>query len=253
MQALILAAGMGTRLAPLTTHTTKCMVPLHGRPLIAYMLDGLAQAGISRVVMVVGHGADAVQAALGDSHADLPIAYIENPDYRTTNNIYSLALAAPQLQEEDTLLIESDLIVAPSILRACAEEPGQAVALVAPYEAWMDGTVTLLGPDRSVRRFVSKQLLEPELARSYYKTVNIYKLGRSFARGCFVPELERCLASAGPQNYYETVFGRIVEQGLAPIRAVIVEGAPWYEIDTPEDLAVAERLFDRRRRSGSDQ
>lgn len=243
MQAVILAAGMGTRLAPLTSHTTKCMVPLHGRPLIAYMLDGLAQAGISRVVMVVGHGAETVKAALGEFYADLPITYVENAEYRTTNNIYSLALAAPQLQEDDTLLIESDLIVAPSILRACAQEPGEAVALVAPYRAWMDGTVTLLAPDRTVRRFISKQLLDPALAESYYKTVNIYKLGREFARSCFVPELERSLASAGRHVYYETVFGTIVEQGLATIRALVVDGAPWYEIDTPEDLAVAERMF----------
>lgn len=243
MQAVILAAGMGTRLAPLTAHTTKCMVPLRGRPLIAHMLDGLAEVGVSRVVMVVGHGAETVKAALGESHATLPIAYVENPDYRTTNNIYSLALAAPQLQEDDTLLIESDLIVAPSILRACIETPGEAVALVAPYAAWMDGTVTLLGPDRTVQRFVPKQRLEPALAESYYKTVNIYKLGRAFACGCFVPELERCMASAGRQIYYETVFGQIVDLALAPIRAAIVEGAPWYEIDTPEDLAAAERMF----------
>jgi NDP-sugar pyrophosphorylase family protein len=243
MQAVILAAGMGTRLAPLTAHTTKCMVPLGGRPLIAHMLDGLAALGVGRAVLVVGHGAAHVRSALGARHLGVELAYVENPDYRTTNNIYSLALAAHALCEDDTLLIESDLIVAPSILRSCAEEDSEAVAAVARYASWMDGTVTLLGPGRSVRRFVPKQDFDAAHADHYYKTVNIYKLGRRFARDCFVPELAHCMARAGRTIYYETVFGQIVERGLAPVRAVVVDDAPWYEIDTLDDLAVAERMF----------
>jgi len=243
MQALILAAGMGTRLGPLTAGGPKCMVPLHGRPLIARLLDGLAGLGLRRAVLVVGHGADALRAALGDSYAGLPIAYVDNPDYRTTNNSYSLALAAPALCADDTLLLESDLVLDPAILRACAAAPGPAVAVVAPYASWMDGTTALLDGDGFVHRFVPKGAFDPALAPAYHKTVNVYRFSRPFCEDCLVPELRGHLARAGAQDYYELVLGAVVERGLARVRALVVDGPPWYEIDTPADLHAAEALF----------
>lgn len=243
MQALILAAGMGSRLAPLTDRSTKCMVRLHGRRLIEYMLDGLRELGLSRAVVVVGHGGAEVRSVLGDCYQGLPICYVDNPDYRTTNNIYSVHLAAPHLCAEDTLLIESDLIVDPAILHACAHEPGPCAAAVAPYEPWMDGTVTLLDESRAVRRFVPKRAFEPARASSYYKTVNIYKLHRDFCRELFLPGLRGHVERASTGSYYEQVLGEIVERGLAPVRGVVVDSAPWYEIDTTADLRAAEQIF----------
>lgn len=243
MQALILAAGMGSRLAPLTDNSTKCMVPLHGRPLLAYMLDGLRELGLSRAVVVVGHGAAAVRALLGDCYLGLPISYVENPDYRTTNNVYSVYLAGAQLAAEDTLLIESDLIVDPAILHACAAAAGPAVAVLAPFEPWMDGTVTLLDEELFVRRFVPKGAIEPALIDSYFKTVNIYKLTRDFCRDHFLPGLQSHVDRASTGIYYEQVLGEIVERGLARVRGVVVRSAPWYEIDTTADLRAAEELF----------
>jgi choline kinase len=243
MQALILAAGMGSRLGALTAEATKCMVRLHGRRLIERLFDGLAGLGLSRAVLVVGHGAAELRAALGHRFAGLPIVYVENPDYRGTNNIYSLSLAAEELCADDTLLIESDLVLDPAILRMCAHSDGPAAAAVASYQPWMDGTVTLLDAEGWVARFVPKQALDPARPAGYYKTVNIYRLGRRFCADLLVPELRAHMARVGAHVYYEEVLGRIVDEGRSRVRAVVVDGLPWYEIDTAEDLRAAEALF----------
>lgn len=242
MQALILAAGMGTRLGSLTAASAKCMLRVHGRRLIERLFDGFAGLGLRRVVLVVGHGAAELRAMLGESYAGLPIVYVYNPAYRNTNNIYSLALAASELCADDTLLLESDLVVDPRILRACAAASAPAAAAVARYQPWMDGTVTLLDDQGFICRFVPKRAIDPN-ATGYHKTVNIYRLGRDFCVDCLAPELQANLARAGKQIYYEEVFGGIVERGLAQFKALVVDHLAWYEIDTAADLRAAEALF----------
>jgi NDP-sugar pyrophosphorylase family protein len=242
MQALILAAGMGTRLGELTAVSPKCMLRLHGQRLIERLFDGLAGLELRRVIVVVGHGAEELRTALGDALAGLPISYITNPQYRTTNNIYSLALALPALCADDTLLIESDLVLDPAILHACAAGAAPVVAAVATYAPWMDGTVTQVNPDGEITCFLPRGAYDPTAA-TYYKTVNLYRLDRAFCADCLAPELHAHLERAGPGVYYEEVFGRIVAHGMARMRAVVVDGIDWYEIDTVADLRAAEAIF----------
>src|SRR5205823_15092450 len=134
---------MGRRLGKLTEQSTKFMVRLNGRPLASYTLDALVEAGIERVVLVVGHGADELRAFVGDAYRGVPVVYVVNPDYATTNNIQSLLLAREQLEQDDTLLLESDIVFEPSILVDCLSAAAPNLAVVARHEAWMDGTVAL--------------------------------------------------------------------------------------------------------------
>src|SRR5205809_4074749 len=111
---------MGRRLGKLTENSTKCMVRLGPRRLIEYTLDAVVDVGAARIVMVVGHGADEVRAFLGATWRGVPIEYVENVEYQRTNNIYSLLLAGPYLAEDDSLVLESDVVFDPEILRECA-------------------------------------------------------------------------------------------------------------------------------------
>ena len=87
MQAVILAAGRGQRLGKLTARFTKCMVTVNGRRLIEYTLDALVETGVSRVVLVVGHGADEVRAFVGDSYRGLLVEYVENQAFDRTTRV----------------------------------------------------------------------------------------------------------------------------------------------------------------------
>ena len=128
MQAIILAAGMGKRLGELTKDNTKCMVKVNGVSLIDRVLTQLSTINLSKVIIVVGYQGKKLQDYLGNSHKGMPLQYIENPVYDKTNNIYSLSLAKKELQEDDTLLIESDLILDDALLPMLVNNPSPNLA-----------------------------------------------------------------------------------------------------------------------------
>ncbi len=243
MQAVILAAGLGKRLGAATRHSTKCMVDLNGRRLVEYALDALILAGVERIVVVVGHGADEVRAFLGDEQAGIPVHYVTNPVYAETNNIYSLLLARDYLEQDDTLLLESDVVFEPEILLACVSHPAPNVAVVAAYEPWMDGTVTVLDECQRVVRIVSKREFCRAESAGYFKTVNLYKLSRAFSRCRFMPFLAAYVGVEGRGHYYEDVLRALVYMGADDLMALPVGERLWYEIDEPQDLDIAGVLF----------
>ena len=131
MQAIILAAGMGKRLKSLTVDNTKCMVEVNSTPLIKRMLSQLDGLGLSRIVLVVGYHAEILRQFVQSLPLKTPVVYVENTDYAKTNNIYSLFLAREYLLQEDTLLLESDLIFEDSVLQALLHDSYPSLALVA--------------------------------------------------------------------------------------------------------------------------
>lgn len=174
MQAIILAAGMGRRLGEHTKHNTKCMLPVNGYRLIDRMLTQLSRLDLKRVVIVVGYQSRNLIDHIGDRYDGLlNIEYLENPIYDRTNNIYSLAIAKDKLQEDDTLLLESDLIFEEGMLDLVLSSPYPNVALVAKYETWMDGTMVRINDDCDILNFVPKKAFRYEDVDTYYKTVNI--------------------------------------------------------------------------------
>jgi len=243
MQAIILAAGMGKRLGELTRNSTKCMVKVDGKRLIEYALDALAAQGIRKAVIVTGHGADEFPSVLGSSYAGIGISYVHNPDYARTNNIYSLFLARQDMEDDDTILLESDLIFDPVIIRDCVLHPSPNVAVVARFEPWMDGTVTRLGDDHDITCFLGKkEMVEADLAH-YFKTVNIYKLSKKFCRDQFFPFLDVYIRTKGLNEYYEEVFKLLTFIDRGALKALDVSGRLWYEIDDIQDLDIAHALF----------
>ena len=144
MQAVILAAGMGKRLKELTRNNTKCMVKVNGVTLIERMLRQLDKHNLSRVIIVIGYESEKLIKYIATLNTKTPIVYINNSIYDKTNNIYSLALASEHLCNEDTLLLESDLIFDDSVIDCILDDPRENLALVDKYESWMDGTCVKL-------------------------------------------------------------------------------------------------------------
>lgn len=243
MQAIILAAGMGKRLGRLTQNNTKCMVKVNGVSLIERMLRQLDSLSLKRVVIVVGYKGQNLIDYIGTLDVKTPIEYIENPIYDKTNNIYSLSLAQKELQEDDTLLVESDIIVEDSVLRMLVDDPYDTLALVDKYESWMDGTVMKINEDGSIREFIPGKNFRFQDKDEYYKTVNIYKFSRHFSVSHYVPFLNAYTKALGENEYYEQVLRVISMLDYPVIRAKKLTGQAWYEIDDIQDLDIAESLF----------
>ncbi|MGP1459752.1 MAG: aminotransferase class I/II-fold pyridoxal phosphate-dependent enzyme [Treponema sp.] len=248
MQAIILAAGMGKRLKSYTKDATKCMVKVNGKTLIEYTIEALIQNKIWRLVVVVGYkGAllkDFIASKFNKENLNgMKIEYIENPVYDTTNNIYSLFLAGSEMAKDDTILLESDLIFKPEILSRLIASPDKNLAVVSPFEAWMDGTCTLLDENRCITGMLDKVRFNWEDTAHYYKTVNIYKFSKEFSAQYYLPFLDAYQKAFGKNEYYEQVLKVISFLSSASLKGLIVSGSDWYEIDDPADLAIAEDRF----------
>jgi histidinol-phosphate/aromatic aminotransferase/cobyric acid decarboxylase-like protein/GTP:adenosylcobinamide-phosphate guanylyltransferase len=244
MQAIILAAGMGRRLGELTRENTKCMVSVNGVRLIDRLLGQLSGLGLQRVIIVVGYQGQKLMDYIGYRYDDkLKIEYAENPIYDKTNNIYSLSLVKEQLQEDDTLLIESDLIFSDRLFPMILENTYPNLALVAKYESWMDGTMVRLDSENNIVNFVPKKAFKYEDVDSYFKTVNIYKFSQAFSRHKYVPFLEAYCHALGNNEYYEQVLRVITLLDNAELKALPIGNEKWYEIDDIQDLDIAETIF----------
>lgn len=233
--ALLLAAGTGTRLQPLTHNAPKCLSEINGVPILEQQVRCLEQWGFERLVVVLGHQGDQIREFLARSGSNLKVSYIHNPDYRTTNNLYSLWLAREAVNES-FLLLECDLLFEPGLLAGMLQP--DRIALASP-QPWMQGTTVTLD---DLQRVVAFQLGggAPQDALAY-KTVNIYSLSLSTWH-C----MRRCLdvyVSLGRVNdYYEAVFRDMAADGTYNAVAVSFDHGNWYEIDTIEDLCAAESL-----------
>ena len=235
---------MGRRLGEHTAENTKCMVKVGGVSLIDRLLGQLSALDINRVVIVIGYKGEELKRHIGNRYTDkLTIEYVENSVYDRTNNIYSLSLAKHRLQEDDTLLIESDLIFSSKLFDMILADPHPNVALVAKYESWMDGTMVRIDADRNIVNFVPKKAFSFDDVDTYYKTVNIYKFSREFSRSKYVPFLDAYCSALGNNEYYEQVLRVITLLDNTDLKALPVGGEKWYEIDDVQDLDIAETIF----------
>ena len=244
MQAVILAAGMGKRLKELTKDNTKCMVQVNGVALIDRLLTQLSRLDLTRVIIVVGYKGENLVEHIGDRYAGrLNIEYVENPIYDKTNNIYSLALTKDKLLEDDTLLIESDLILDDRMFSLIMDNPHPNIALVAKYQTWMDGTMVRIDDEQNVVNFVPKKAFKYSDVEFYYKTVNLYKFSKDFLQHKYVPFLDAYCAALGNNEYYEQVLRVICMLDNSDLKALPISNERWYEIDDIQDLDIAEALF----------
>lgn len=235
---------MGRRLGELTKENTKCMVPVNGVRLIDRLLGQLSGLKLNRVIIVVGYQGQKLIDYIGNRYeSKLKIEFAENPIYDKTNNIYSLSMVKDKLQEDDTLLIESDLIFSDRFFPMIIENPYPNLALVAKYESWMDGTMVRLDEEQHIVNFISKDAFDYSDVDSYYKTVNIYKFSKDFLQHQYVPFLDAYTKAVGNNEYYENVLRIISMLNSHNMKALPVGNEKWYEIDDKQDLDIAEALF----------
>lgn len=243
MQAIILAAGMGKHLGELTKNNTKCMVEVDGVRLIERALRILDRKNLNRIILVVGYQHENLMAFVNSLGIQTQIGFIINEVYDKSNNIFSLSLAKEQMIEDDTLLLESDLIFEERLIDMLLEDKRDSLALVDKFESWMDGTCIVVDQDDNITDFIPGKLLQYREKEQYYKTVNIYKFGADFSKNVYVPFLETYAKVMGNNEYYEAVIKLILLLDKNTMKAKRLQGELWYEIDDIQDLDIAQTLF----------
>ena len=243
MQAIILAAGMGKRLKELTRNNTKCMVEVNGVSLIDRMLHQLEKQNLDRIVVVVGYEGQKLIDYIGTLGIKIPIIFVENPIYDKTNNIYSLALAKDYLKEDDTLLLESDIILEDGIIEDLLADPRASLVLVDKYENWMDGTYISVDSDDNISGFISERRLNFVSTNEYFKPVNVYKFCKAFSSSVYAPLLDAYSSALGNNEIFQHDLKVIAMLDDPQIKVKKLSGKSWYEINDIEDLKIVEILF----------
>lgn len=234
MRAVILAAGVGRRLAPLTDHQPKCLLPVGRRSLLEQMLESLNALRITDVLIVVGHCQEHIRARIGARFGAVVIRYVENRDY-ALGSVMSLWHARDALTDS-CLIMDADVLFPTELLKRLVESPAESALL-------LDRSFTDTGEEvklyaRGPRVIAMGKKVVPPAHDVVGEGVGFFKCGKIHTADLIV-----CLAEirreAGDGAEYEEALARLL--GRAEVSWVDVGGLPWTEIDFPEDQRRAER------------
>jgi choline kinase len=233
MNAIILAAGVARRLAPLTDKTHKALLAVGGRPLLSRMLAALSDVGIRETLIVVGHCADQVRAVGGTRLGPMAIRYVENPQY-AKGSVLSL-YAARAFLAEPALVMDADVLFPREMLR-------RLLAIPAPSALLIDRGFSDTGEEvklytRGERVIALGKKTVPEAFESVGEGIGFFKCGAA-AGPEFVTALEHVIATGDGLNEYEDALHSLLQR--VHVGWVDVTGLPWTEIDFAEDLRRAE-------------
>ena len=228
LQAIILAAGHGTRMGALTANRPKALLDVNGVSLIDRQLDALEHAGIRETTIVVGYRQEMLRKHLGDR-----VRFVENRQFETSNSLYSLWLARTRL-ESGALILNSDILVSTELVSRLVRAEADDAVLVdrrrglgaeeMKVKLW-DGFVLDFGKDLP-------------LDQADGENVGIVKVGADGGRR-LARHLERLIESGHKQAWAPLAFRALAKEW--PLRAVETGDLPWTEIDFPEDLDRARR------------
>jgi choline kinase len=230
MKAIVLAAGVARRLAPLTDRTNKCLLPVGGRSLLDRMLDALARHGVEETVVVVGHCQEQVRRAGGDRRGAMAIRYLENPEYEK-GSILSLWRARQVLTEGDTLVMDGDVLFPDALLDRLVRSPrGSALLLDRGFaDTGEEVKVYAVGP-RVIG--LGKKLVPPRWD-VVGEGVGFFKCQARHAPA-YIRLLAETIRETGGAVEYEDALHRLMAE--VPVGWVEVTGLPWTEVDFVEDL-----------------
>lgn len=244
MKAVILAAGMGSRLAPLTNDRPKPLVECAGKPLLMRTLDRLAEVGITGpdVVVVSGYREDVLRAKLAEAGRRPTIVF--NPKYQPWNSWYSLYVAREALAGDSFIQFEGDVLFDGQVLPRLLAHAGPAALAVEVRPDVDDEAMKVIatGPERRIRA-MSKELPAAQAIGEY---IGIARLDASVAAQVF-DDLGKFEAEGITHQYYDHSYHRLAERGLGPFFGVDVGDCLAVEIDDVADLKRAEALLERVR------
>ncbi len=243
MKAVILAAGLGSRLRPITNDVPKSMVPVNGIPMIDRMISRIVEAGIDDIIVVSGY----LHQVLVDHLAacDIPAArsalVIHNERFSDWGNFYSLLVAKDQLKGQSFIKLDGDVVMDNKLLPTLLSQSGELV-LAVERSAVLDNTIgdeemKIACDDNGRVHTLSKQIVPSDAAG---ESIGIEKVDACISEELFT-ELHAMIAAGETDDYYERAYQHMIDKGLQCAIADIT-GCAWCEVDTSEDLEQAAKL-----------
>ena len=233
MKALILAAGFGSRLAPITDTVPKSLVPVNGKPILFKQIDNLIANGINDITVVSGYKADALAKAVNDNYNGVKI--VESVDYATTNNMYSAYLGIGEVGTDGFLMMNADVFYDESVITALLECPSPN-AIVTDIGTYNEESMKVIEKDGRLVE-ISKIITKEDALGS---SIDVYKFDSVGATAFYNKCKEYILDKKELKKWSEVALNDILCE--VEFKACKLVGR-WFEIDNHEDLAAAQKLF----------
>lgn len=239
MQAIILSAGRGSRLLPLTADRPKCLLPIGLTTVLGMQLDTLFKHGIQNVTVVTGFNEHMVQAEIDSRQSGPHVRTLYNPFFQIADNLASCWMVRKVMLEDDFLLINGDTLFSPELLQSVLAAPAKSIAVTIDQKDQYDGDDMKVTLEGSQLKAIGKTLLPQQTNGESIGMLRFMNDGPSV----FANELE-CLMRLedGTKSWFLSAIDGLAKSDVH-IDTINIKGATWAELDTPEDYEVCRSLF----------
>ncbi len=239
MPAIILCAGVGSRLRPITDHKPKCLVEVNGVPILGHALKNLIEAACSPIFICTGYREDLIRNYCNDRFKHWDIRFVPNMDYTSTNNMYSLSLALPSI-EGACLILNGDVVFDKAVLDSLESTNQTSVAI--DRRKYFDESMKISVADGHIVH-MAKNIPPTE---AYAVSIDIYKIAATD-----IEQLKKAAIAftrTDKTQWTEVLLNRLFQSGAIRSVPCDIGTARWFEIDNMDDLAQAEILFNDKLR-----
>ena len=241
MIAVILAAGKGTRLRPLTNNLPKCLLKIGEDSILKLMLSSIMDLSFDRVIMVLGFQKDKIKEEIKEHFPEIAVTFIENPRFDVTNNGYSLWLVKSELENNNFVKFDADVVFDHVILEKLVRSKYECCLCYDSSAHLADEEVKVFIDEKRDLLIKANKELDPVVAHG--ESIGIEKVSASQSSHLFQVLESMMVQHSNHQHFYEKAYEIAIEKGLMKFNVIDISGDKWFEIDTEEDLTDANRLF----------
>lgn len=238
MQAIILSAGRGSRLLPLTTDLPKCLLPIGMTTVLGMQLDTLAKAGIKKATIVTGFNEHLVEAELSKRVQGPKIKTKFNPFFQVADNLASCWMVRKDM-DKDFLIINGDTLFSPEVIEKILAAPPADITVTIDKKDQYDGDDMKVTLDGAQLLSIGKTLSPQQTQGESIGMLRFMGEGRAI----FKNELKRRMRKEdGTKSWYLSAIDHLAKSGVG-ITTTNIQGETWAELDTPEDYEICRELF----------
>ncbi len=239
MKAIILAAGVGSRIKPLTDNCPKSLLKVGDNTILEMMISHIQDCGINEIIFVVGYLKERIKDYVKTKFPDLNASFVTNDKYAETNTGYSLMLVEDFIQDSGFIKFDADVVFDKEILKKLIEYEHES-CLCIDKNINLDAEEIKIIIDNQNRILKANKTVNPKDAVG--ESIGIEKISKETAKLLF-KELELMMQDKkNHQEYYEGAYERLIEKNV-PFYALDISGLKWVEIDTREDFDLGVKIF----------
>ncbi|MCW8931291.1 MAG: phosphocholine cytidylyltransferase family protein [Gammaproteobacteria bacterium] len=239
IKAIILAAGVGSRIRPLTDNCPKSLLKVKDKPILEMMINNILDCGITEVILVLGYLQEQIKAFVSDKFPDLDVIYLVNESFADTNTGYSLMLTEKYVGNSAFIKFDADVVFDKNILEnLIASDYENCFCIDKNIQLDAEEVKVIINENNQVVK--ANKSVDP--IKAIGESIGIEKISKTTAIKLF-SELRLMMEDeSNHQEYYEEAYERLIEQQV-PFYALDITGSKWIEIDTLEDFSEAAKIY----------